>query len=232
MKKARILIIEDEPKVIHLLKEVLTAAGYEVIITYNGAKAVETIALEQPDLVLLDILLSGALDGYEICRRVREFSDVPVIMVTAKARESDLLRGFEAGADDYITKPFSSKELLVRVNAVLRRAQREPCTGNAPEFHCGRLHIDLARRRVSLDGETIHLTPTEYALLCLFANHPNQVLLHEQILTEVWGAEYRTDLEYLRAYIHNLRQKLEDDPANPRLIVRCPGVGYMLACEG
>jgi two-component system KDP operon response regulator KdpE len=231
MKKVRILIIEDEPKVIHLLKEVLSAANYEILVTYNGDRAPEMVALEQPDLILLDIVLAGALDGYAICKRIREFSEVPVIMVTAKARENDLLRGFEAGADDYITKPFSAKELLARINAVIKRTRRESVSTGASEIICNQLKIDLVRHRVLLDGREIHLTPTEYNLLCLLANHPNQVLLHEQLLTEIWGAEYRNDIDYLRAYIHSLRQKVEIDPTEPKIIVRCPGVGYMLTCQ-
>jgi two-component system KDP operon response regulator KdpE len=231
MKKVRILIIEDEPKVIHLLKEVLSAANYEILVTYNGDRAPEMVALEQPDLILLDIVLAGALDGYAICKRIREFSEVPVIMVTAKARENDLLRGFEAGADDYITKPFSAKELLARINAVIKRTRRESVSTGASEIICNQLKIDLVRHRVLLDGREIHLTPTEYNLLCLLANHPNQVLLHEHLLTEIWGAEYRNDIDYLRAYIHSLRQKVEIDPTEPKIIVRCPGVGYMLTCQ-
>jgi two-component system KDP operon response regulator KdpE len=231
MKKVRILIIEDEPKVIHLLKEVLSAANYEILVTYNGDRAPEMVALEQPDLILLDIVLAGALDGYAICKRIREFSEVPVIMVTAKARENDLLRGFEAGADDYITKPFSAKELLARINAVIKRTRRESVSTGASEIICNQLKIDLVRHRVLLDGREIHLTPTEYNLLCLLANHPNQVMLHEQLLTEIWGAEYRNDIDYLRAYIHSLRQKVEIDPTEPKIIVRCPGVGYMLTCQ-
>jgi two-component system KDP operon response regulator KdpE len=201
-----------------------------VLTTGKGEAAVEMVALEKPDLLLLDIVLAGAMDGYEVARRVREFSDVPIIMLTARARESDLLRGFEAGADDYLTKPFSSKELLARVRAVLKRARHEPAAPAEAEIACGELRIDLARRRVSVRGREVHLTRTEYNLLHELATHRNQVLLHEQLLTSIWGAEYRNDLDYLRAYIRYLRQKLEADPANPKLIVTSQGVGYMLAC--
>jgi two-component system KDP operon response regulator KdpE len=228
MTEARVLVVDDEPKLVRLVREVLTATGYAVMYTGSGENAVEMTALEKPDLILLDIVLSGVMDGYEVARRVREFSDVPIIMLTAKARESDLLHGFDVGADDYLTKPFSSKELLVRVRAVLKRARRE--TFGETEIVCGELQIDLARRQVTVGERQIQLTPTEYNLLLQLAQHRNQVLLHEQLLSAVWGAEYRDDVDYLRAYIRYLRQKLEPDPARPKMIVTSQGVGYMLVC--
>ncbi len=230
MEQPHILIVDDEPKLVRLVREVLTSTGFVVSSTGRGASAIEMVALGQPDLVLLDIVLADKTDGYEVIRRVREFSDVPIIMLTAKARESDLLRGFDAGADDYLTKPFSSQELLARVRAVLKRARRDPGTATRSEILCGDLRIDLARRRVALGEREIRLTPTEFGLLRELAEHSNQVMLHEQLLIAVWGAEYRDDVDYLRAYIRYLRQKIEPDPANPRLIVTSPGVGYMLAC--
>ena len=230
MAQTRILIVDDEPKLVRLVREVVTAVGYSAFSTGSGASAIELVALEQPDLVLLDIVLSDAVDGYEVARRVREFSDVPIIMLTARARESDLLRGFEAGADDYLVKPFSSKELLARVRAVLKRARLEPAASPKPEIVCGGLRMDTARRRVMVGDREVKLTRTEYNLLHELSTHPNQVLLHEQLLTTVWGAEYRDDLDYLRAYVRYLRQKLEPDPANPKMIVTVPGVGYMLTC--
>ena len=228
MTEARVLVVDDEPKLVRLVREVLTATGYAVMYTGSGENAVEMTALEKPDLILLDIVLSGVVDGFEVARRVREFSDVPIIMLTAKARESDLLHGFDVGADDYLTKPFSSKELLVRVRAVLKRARRE--TFAETEIVCGELQIDLARRQVTVGERQIQLTPTEYNLLLQLAQHRNQVLLHEQLLSAVWGAEYRDDVDYLRAYIRYLRQKLEPDPARPKMIVTSQGVGYMLVC--
>lgn len=228
--KPRILVVDDEPKLVRLVREVLTAADFEVLTTGSGEGALEMIALEKPDLVLLDIILSRTMDGYQVAQRVREFSDTPIIMLTAKSREEDLLRGFEAGADDYLTKPFSAKELLARVRAVLKRARAEPTPSGESEIVCGDWRIDLAQRRVSVSGRIVPLTPTEYNLLHQLARHRNHVLLHEQLLTAVWGAEYRDDLEYLRAYIRYLRQKLEADPANPQRIVTSPGVGYMLVC--
>jgi two-component system KDP operon response regulator KdpE len=230
MTQTRILVVDDEPKLVHLMREVLAATDFAVLSTGRGEGAIEMVALERPDLVLLDIVLSGTIDGYEVARRVREFSDVPIIMLTAKARESDLLRGFDSGADDYLTKPFSSKELLARVRAVLKRTRRESTTPAEVDIVCGDLRIELARRRVTVAGREVRLTPTEYNLLHELATHRNQILLHTQLLTAVWGAEYRDDLDYLRAYIRYLRQKIEADPANPKLIVTNQGVGYMLAC--
>ena len=224
-----ILVVEDEPRVMRLVSEVLKAVGYQVIAVSSGQGAIEAVALEQPDLVLLDILLPNGPDGYEACRRIREFSDVAVIMLTAKAQESDMLRGFEVGADDYLTKPFSAKELVARVRAVLRRAQH---AGEAtmPTLTCGELEIDLARRVVKVRGEQVQLTRPEYALLSQLAANANRVLVHEDLLAAVWGAEYRNDVDYLRAYVHYLRHKLEADPSNPQYILTSQGVGYMLAC--
>jgi two-component system KDP operon response regulator KdpE len=230
MSTGKILVVEDETKLVQLLRRVLTATRFEVVSTGKGENAVEMAALEQPDLVLLDLVLAGVMDGYTVARRIREFSDVPIIMLTAKARESDLLRGYEAGADDYLTKPFSARELLARVRAVLKRTQRSTTPAPEAEITCGGLRMDLARRRVSLNGAEVRLTRTEYNLLRELAAHANQVLLHDQLLTAVWGAEYRNDLDYLRAYVRFLRRKLEADPADPKLIVTSPGVGYMLAC--
>jgi DNA-binding response OmpR family regulator len=228
--KARILLVDDEPKLVRLVREILTATGYEVITTGKGEQAISLVALEQPDLVVLDIMLSDDIDGYEVSRRIREFSDVPIIMLTAKVQESDLLRGFKTGADDYLTKPFSSKELLVRIQAILKRVRSGSPERADPEILCGPLRIDLARRRVRVKDQEVHLTRTEYNLLHELAIHCNQVLLHEQILTAVWGFEYRDDIDYLRAYIRYLRRKLESDPSNPEIIVTELGVGYMLAC--
>jgi two-component system KDP operon response regulator KdpE len=230
LNKTRILLVDDEPRLINLVREVLAATGYEVLTAVTGERAIEMTAIEQPDLVLLDLVLAGGTDGYMVAQRIREFSNVPIIMLTARVREYDKLHGFDVGADDYITKPFSSKELLARIRAVLKRSQGDIARPAAAEIVCGEIRIDLARHHVSIAGRDVHLTPTEYSLLHELATHPNQVLLHEQLLTAVWGSEYRNDIDYLRAYIRYLRQKIEADPANPKWIVRCPGVGYMLVC--
>jgi two-component system KDP operon response regulator KdpE len=230
MDDSCILVVDDEPKLVRLVREVLKATGFKVLSTGKGEAAIDIVALEQPDLVLLDIVLADDIDGYEVARRIREFSEVPIVMLTAKTREVDLLRGFNAGADDYLTKPFSSKELLARLRAVLKRARREPSAIGESEIRCGEMRIDLARRRVTVGGEDVHLSRTEYNLLFELAKHRNQVMLHEQLLSVIWGPEYRDDLEYLRAYIRYLRKKLEADPSNPTMILTSKGVGYMLAC--
>jgi len=225
----KILVVDDEPRVVRLVSKVLEAVGYQVVAAASGEPAIEMVALEQPDLVLLDILLPRGPDGYEICRRIREFSEVPVIMLTAKAQESNVLRGFDMGADDYLTKPFNAKELVARVKAVLRRTQR-PEEMVTATLTCGELEIHFARRTVKVRGEKVSLTRTEYALLRQLALNANRVMLHQDLLTTVWGPEYRDDIDYLRAYVRYLRRKVEVDPSNPRYIITSPGVGYMLAC--
>jgi len=225
----KILVVDDEPRVVRLVSEVLKAVGYQVIAAASGEPAIEMVALEQPDLVLLDILLPRGPDGYEVCRRIREFSEAPVIMLTAKAQESDVLHGFDVGADDYLTKPFSAKELVARVKAVLRRTQR-PEEMVTTTLTCGELEINFARRTVKVRGEKVSLTRTEYALLRQLALNANRVMLHQDLLTAVWGPEYRDDIDYLRAYIRYLRQKLEENPHEPQYILTTPGVGYMLNC--
>ena len=227
--REKILVVDDQPRVVRLVREVLGTSGYQIIAASSGEAALETVVLESPDLVLLDILLPPGADGYEICQRIREFSSVPIIMLTAKAQESDMLRGFDVGADDYLTKPFSAKELVARVKAVLRRAHH-PEEVKTVNLECGDLEIDFARRAVRVQGELISLTRTEYLLLSQLAQNPNRVMLHQELLTAVWGPEYRDDIDYLRAYIRYLRRKLEADPSNPQYIVTAQGVGYMLAC--
>jgi two-component system, OmpR family, KDP operon response regulator KdpE len=225
----KILVVDDAPRVVRLVTEVMKAAGYEVVAAASGEACLAQVALEQPDLVLLDILLAAGMDGYEVCRRLREFSTVPVIMLTAKAQESDLLEGFEAGADDYLTKPFSAKELIARVKAVLKRSQH-PEEKVSASLVCGDIEVDFARHAVQVRNKEVGLTRTEYALLRELALNPNRVLLHQDLLRAVWGPEYRDDIDYLRAYIRYLRVKLETDPSDPQYIITSPGVGYMLAC--
>jgi len=227
--KEKILVVDDAPRLVRLVTEVMRAAGYQIVAASTGQLATEMVALEQPDLVLLDILLSPGMDGYQTCRRIREFSNVPIIMLTAKAQEGDVLEGFDAGADDYLTKPFNAKELIARVKAVLKRSQY-PEERVSAALMCGDLVIDFARRTVTVCGEHVALTRTEYALLRELARNANRVVLHEDLLVSVWGPEYRDDIDYLRAYIRYIRRKLEADPSNPRHIITSPGVGYMLVC--
>lgn len=227
--KQRILVVDDEPKLVKLVRLNLEASGYEVISTGDGQEAVQLVASRQPDLVILDILLPGKLDGYAVCQRIREFSDVPVIMLTAKAREPEKLRGFEAGADDYLTKPFSAAELVARVRAVLKRTGREE--RSPAVVRSGPVEVDLSGHVVKVGGRRIDLTATEFKVLAELAANAGKVVLHEQLLTRVWGPEYRDEVEYLRVYIAHLRRKIEADPANPRVILTVPGVGYMFARE-
>ena len=231
VRKETILVVDDEPRLVRLVREILTAVGYEVLSARDAKEALETLAIEQPDLVLLDIMLPGDMDGYEVCRRVREFSAMPVIMLTAKIREVDMLQGFDIGADDYLTKPFNAKELIARVKAVLRRSSAlgDQAVVTA-DLACGDLTVSFARRRVRVGDREIALTPTEFKLLQHLALNANRVVLHEDLLMEVWGPQYRDDIDYLRAYVRHLRRKLEDDPAQPRYILTTAGVGYMLSC--
>lgn len=228
MDNQKILVVDDEPKLVRLLHEILTASGYQVIAARSGEQAVEMTAIEQPDLVVLDIMLSGEMDGNEAASRIREFSDVPIIMLTAKVRDADVLKGFKMGADDYIKKPFNSKEFVARIQALLYRAQVQGAQPRKPELICGDVRINTSRRKVFIRDQEVHLTPTEYKLLQELARHPNQALNHEHLLMAVWGPEYRDDFDYLRSYIHLLRRKLEADPTNPTIILRIPGFGYML----
>ncbi len=224
----RILIVDDEPKLVRLLCNVFTSTGFKALTCQCPEQAAGQVALEQPDLVILDIMFPGSMDGFGICREIREFSSVPIIMLTAKVRDADKLSGFDAGADDYVTKPFNSKELVARVRALLKRAQAAQPVESPAELQLGRLHIQPSNRRVSVGGQEVHLTPIEFNLLNKLAQHHDQVLTHEQLLTSVWGQAYANDTEYLRAFIYNLRKKIEIDPAHPNLIIRCPGVGYSL----
>lgn len=223
---AKILVVEDEPRLVRLMQVVLETARHQVLVATDGESAIAQTALEAPDLVLLDILLPGPLDGFAVCERIRQFSTTPIIMVTARAREEEKLRGFAVGADDYITKPFSAKELLARVHALLRRAQTP--IDSAPSVRLGRLTVDLAALQVTGPGGPLHLTPTELRLILALARSPNRVLTHATLLSEVWGSEYRDETEYLRTYVRYLRQKLEPDPKQPRYLITVPGVGYRL----
>lgn len=225
----KILVVEDDPRVVRLVSQVLRAVNYRVLDTPNSDAALEVVALEQPDLVLLDIMLQGGPDGYAVCRRLREFSDVPIVMLTAKARDADIIEGFDAGADDYLTKPFNSKELIARVRAVLRRTMRNEETVTAPR-QCGEIAMDYAQYAVRVRGKAVALTRTEFSLLRELMLNANRVVLHQNLLSKVWGPEYRDDLEYLRAYIRYLRRKVESDPGKPQYILTVPGVGYMLKC--
>jgi two-component system, OmpR family, KDP operon response regulator KdpE len=227
---ATVLVVEDEPRLARLVETLLTSIGHRVLTAADGQTAIDLAAAEPLDLIVLDLLLPGSVDGFTVCERVREFSAVPIIMLTARTLEAEKLRGFAVGADDYITKPFSARELLARVRAVLRRSQRSESSPGQIVVHD--LVIDLASYSVSLGGKEINLTPTEYRLLLMLARHPDQVVTHAELLTEVWGPDYRDEIAYLRTYIRYLRQKLEPDASNPRYIKLRQGIGYYLSTEG
>ncbi len=224
---ATVLVVEDEPRLVRLIETLLASTGHHVVVARDGQTAVEQAALEQPDLIILDLLLPGAIDGFEVCRRVREFSTVPIIMLTARAQEQDKLRGFSLGADDYVTKPFSARELLARVSAILRRSRgADESTGL---IEIGDLIINQATYRVTVGDSEINLTPTEYRLLFTLAQHAGQVVPHRSLLSQVWGPEYSDEIEYLRTYIRYLRRKIEPDPERPRFILNRAGIGYFLS---
>jgi DNA-binding response OmpR family regulator len=222
-----ILIVDDEPRYLRLIEANLLTEGYQVFKATNGQEAVNVVADRHPDLVLMDVMMP-VLDGLGACERIREFSDVPIIMVTARGSESDRVRGLNLGADDYIVKPFSATELLARVRAVLRRAQHSSGSFSQAMFAHGDLRIDFARAEVFKGDKLVFLSATEYRLLLQFAQNLGAVLTAEQLLTDVWGGEYKDDKEILWVSISRLRQKLEDDPKNPQHIVTRSGMGYTM----
>jgi DNA-binding response OmpR family regulator len=228
-KEKTVLVVDDQPGLIRLVRDNLETLNYRVITASEGTRALEVVETDKPDLVLLDIMLPGQ-DGFSICRRIREFSTVPIIMLTARNERSDLLAGFEAGADDYVTKPFSADELLARVKAVLRRSEYQEVSKYSPGFTCGDISIDFVRHEVTRKGKVEALTPTEYRLLYYLAINAGRVMLHSDLLTKVWGVEYAQQTDYLRVYIRHLRTRLEPNSNEPTYILTVPGVGYVLKC--
>ena len=222
-----VLVVDDELRYLRLLRFNLESSGYRVIAAATGKEAVQAAASLNPDLVLLDLMLPD-LDGYEVCRRIREFSPVPIIMVTARGEVLDKVRGLKLGADDYITKPFSADELLARVETVLRRGQAPPPPLPA-QLVIGEVVLDLTNRRATRGGQEIELSPTEYRLLHCLASNVGRTMTPREIQEKVWGREYREHYEGLRTYIYRLRQKLEPDPEHPIYLVSRHGVGYMLS---
>jgi DNA-binding response OmpR family regulator len=222
-----ILAVDDDPLILRLLRVHLDRAGYRVATAADGEAALDAMLSEPPDLVVLDLMLPR-IDGYEVCRRIREFSLVPVVMVTAKGEQVDKLRGFEVGADDYLTKPFAPQELLARVQAVLRRSRLAAPAAASAVVRFGNVSVDFVRRRVTVDGAQVKLTPTEFKLLQQLATNMGKVLSHRDLLVSVWGPEYQDDREYLWAYVRHLRRKLEADPEHPVYILSEQGVGYVL----
>jgi two-component system KDP operon response regulator KdpE len=230
MSEHTILIVDDEPKIVRFIKTTLELAGNTLLTASTGRMALSLFEREQCDLIILDLGLPD-IDGFEVLRQIRAYSTIPIIILTARDDEENKVYGLELGADDYLTKPFGSQELSARIQAVLRRVEWSPQPSDITEFSQGELHIDFRRRKVSVSGEEVHLTPTEYELLRVMIQHAGQVLLHGDLLSRVWGEEYRNDLAILRVNISRLRQKLEVDARQPNYILTVPGVGYTIPAE-
>jgi DNA-binding response OmpR family regulator len=223
-----VLVIDDDATLLGLMAEHLSRAAYRVITAVNGTTGLETFSDHHPDLVILDVMMPR-MDGWTVCERLREISDVPIIMLTAKDEEQDRLRGFRLGVDDYVVKPFSFAELVARVGAILTRSRRAlPETHLAPIVR-GDVVIDLAERRVTRNGQPVRLTPTEFRLLAALAEQPGHTIAPKDLLVQVWGSEYADDVENVKRYIHYLRRKLEADVEHPQLILTERGFGYYLA---
>jgi len=223
----KILIIDDNPDLCTLVRTILERDGYQVESAYNGQSGLEQAASLQPDLILLDVMMPG-VDGWEICQQLRKSSKAPIIFVSAKGSESDIVRGLRLGADDYIPKPFRRNELVARIEAVLRRSQRDKSEGDIV-YEVGDLIINQTLWEVHREGKPVHLTPTEFKLLLLFAQHGGRPVTHKEILATVWGVEQENNLNLLKVYIRQLRKKVEPDPDRPRYILTKRGVGYRLA---
>jgi len=222
----RILVVDDEPRMIGFIRMNLELEGHQVIEASNGLEALEAIRTKLPDVVLLDVMMPE-LDGFETLRMIREFSSIPVIMLTAKGEENDKVFGLELGADDYVTKPFGPRELSSRIKAVLRRSEMPSTSPDQAILQIDeRLSVDFNRREVLVNGERIKLRPTEYRLLYHLIENAGWTVPHDQLLAKVWGYEYRDEAHYVRLYVNYLREKIEEDPSNPKYILTERGVGY------
>lgn len=221
----RVLVVDDEPPIRRLLRTSLGAHGYDVVEAASAQEAIVKSSTERLDLIILDLGLPDE-DGLDVIRRIREWSRIPIIVLSVRGREADKIEALDRGADDYVTKPFSMGELLARIRAALRRRLQSEV--EEPVFRSGGLTVDLARRIVSVEGREVKLTPTEYALLRVLVTHAGKVVTHRQLLREVWGPVYVNETHYLRVYIGHLRRKIEPDPTHPRYILTEPGVGYRL----
>jgi len=225
MKKRRILVVDDELSILKYLRANLEVEGYKVLTAMNGVQALQTLETELPDLIVLDIMMPE-MDGFEVCRRLREWSQLPIIMLSALDDESDKVQCLDLGADDYITKPFGKAEFIARVRAVMRRAEVASPTPTVPSVKSGKLEINFSQRKVTVKGKEIALTSTEYALLQEISLNAGKVLTYTYLLQKVWGADYADEREYLHVFVSRLRAKLEPDPKNPRYITTVSGVGY------
>jgi two-component system, OmpR family, KDP operon response regulator KdpE len=218
----RVLIVDDEPQILRALRVVLREAGFEVLPAETAQEALDVAALQRPDAAIVDLVLPDR-DGVEVCRSLREWSRMPILVLSAMGEEDDKVRALQAGADDYVTKPFAPRELVARLQAALRRAAPEP---DDPVLHADGLELDLAGHRLLRDGAEVHLTPTEFELLSVLMRNRGRLLTHSALLTEVWGPAYRDDVLTLRTHIANLRRKIEAGAASPRYVRTEPGVGY------
>ena len=221
----RILVVDDEERMVRFIHLNLEHDGFRVIDAFNGSQALERLRTGMPDLIILDVMMPD-IDGFEVLKTIREFSTVPVIMLTAKSEEEDRVRGLELGADDYVTKPFSPRELVSRVRAVLRRTEMTSGAKHGPIEVDKNLKLDFDRHEIWVNGKLVNLRPTEYRLLYYLVQNAGWVVTHDQILTHVWGYEYRDQPHYVRLYINYLREKIEKDPANPQYILTERGIGY------
>jgi len=226
---ARVLLIEDEPQIRRLLRTALAAHGYTLIESSTGEDGLQQAATRLPDLIIVDLGLPD-LDGVQVIRRLREWSTTPIIVLSARGQERDKIEALEAGADDYVSKPFGVGELVARMRVAWRHAARGP-SGDEPVFVVGGLRVDQAHRRVFVGEREVHLTPIEYRLLTTLVRHAGKVLTHDQLLKDVWGPPYVGQSHYARVYMAQLRRKLEQDPARPRYLLTEPGVGYRLVDE-
>jgi two-component system KDP operon response regulator KdpE len=222
----RVLVADDEPRMISFIRMNLELEGHQVIEAHNGLEVLEAVRTKLPDVVLLDVMMPE-LDGFETLRMLREFSNIPVIMLTAKSEENDKVYGLELGADDYVTKPFGPRELSSRIKAVMRRAEMPSTSPDQAILKIDdRLSVDFNRREVIVESEHIKLRPTEYRLLFHLIENAGWTVPHDQLLAKVWGYEYRDEAHYVRLYVNYLREKIEEDPSNPRYILTERGVGY------
>jgi two-component system KDP operon response regulator KdpE len=225
-----VLVIEDEPQIRRFLRATLTANGYRLIEAATAQDGLMQAATRQPEIVILDLGLPD-LDGLEVTRRLREWTTTPIIVLSARGQERDKVAALDAGADDYVTKPFGVGELLARMRVALRHALRTARDPDPPVFAVGDLHVDLAQRRVAVAEQEVHLTPLEYRLLTTLVRYAGKVVTHHQLLHEVWGPGYAHQTHYLRVYMGQLRHKLEADPTRPRYLFTEPGVGYRLQTD-
>jgi DNA-binding response OmpR family regulator len=221
----RILVVDDEPDLVHAVRLYLEMEGYLVFAASNGYEALDKVRENLPDLVVLDVMMPE-MDGFETLEKIREVNHVPVVMLTVRGEEMDKVRGLQLGADDYVTKPFSQRELLSRIQAVLRRAEMPPQVPKTQVKIDDDLTVDFARNEVIAQGEKVALTPTEHRLLYHLMSNPGRVLTYETLLAKVWGYEYREEAHYVRLYVNYLRQKIEPDPTNPKYILTERGLGY------